>query len=146
MTDLEKFVELAEVTEFGRQVVAEGRLLELRTKLGFSRKMMSELLHTSPLTYKQWEENQRTKLWPETARRISRFYSQAIQVLREVEAEGVILHRYIPFYMAAAHMAIPQELLLSRYRQGQFEALDLGILGLWMPKEYLNLEQKEDIR
>jgi hypothetical protein len=37
--------------------------------------------------------------------------------------------------MVATLCGIPQELLLRWYRDGTFEAVDLGILGLWVTKD-----------
>jgi len=118
----------------GRQVVAEGKLEPLRKKLGLTRSAMAELLYTTGITYKTWEVNTKTLLWPETAGRIGRFYRNATQTL---ELWGEDVKGYVPLYSAATMMGMPLETLMGWYRDGHFEATDLGILGLWVKKTTL---------
>lgn len=120
----------------GRAVVADGRLRELREGLGLSRFAMSELLHTAPRVYTAWEENPATRLWPATASRAGRFYTNAIAELAYVkDVLQVDVSTLVPLYMAASELGTTQELLLKWYRDGRFVAEDLGILGLWVYRD-----------
>ncbi len=125
MTDL--IVELDEGS-LGREVVAKGHLKNLRNRLGWSRNAMAEALLTSTITYATWEANPDTRLWASTARRIGAFYQDATQILSEFQD----IDNYQPFYKVAMNRGIPQEYLLTQYRNGLVKGEDLGVLGLWM--------------
>lgn len=121
--------DLVETIRLGRRVVSDGSLMQLRAKLGLSRNMMSELLHTSPITYSSWERKPNIRLWPATALRIGRFYQQVLKAIEETDAP---FDKLLPFHMAATFLGVPQEFLLAKYRLGEVNGVDLGILGLWM--------------
>lgn len=124
----------------GRTVVADGLLRELREDLGLTRAAMAELLHTSPITYATWENRPTTvRLWPSTAERIGRFYSGAQTVISQLEGEGIHLKNLLPLHLAATQLGLPQELILKWFREGRFEAVDLGILGLWIERDDMHL-------
>lgn len=116
----------------GRTVIATGLLTELRIRLSLTRNAMSELLHTSPITYATWEDRPSVRIWRETAIRVGRFHLRAMEELKVLADEGVDLTGLIPFHMAATALGVPQELLLRRYRSGQVDAVDAGLLGLWV--------------
>jgi hypothetical protein len=122
--------------ELGRAVAMDGRLAKLRSQLGLSRQAMAEYLHTSTIVYANWEART-VRLWPSTAGRVGRFYRFATEELRILEDDGIELSKLMPLYLAAATIGVPQELLLSWYRDGHFEAVDLGILGLWVHRDDL---------
>lgn len=122
----------------GREIVAGHQLEVLRNRLGLTRTAMAELLHTSPITYGTWEKNPAVNLWPATAARIGRFYHNATEELRYVEKTlRISMTDLVPLYIASTQLGIPQELLLRRYRQDEFEAVDLGMLGLWVHRAVL---------
>jgi hypothetical protein len=124
------------LTAYGKRVVADGKLEKLRLHLGLSRNAMAELLHTSPVTYTSWEiYPTKTRLWSATAQRIGAFYRAAQAELRLHGADPYRPLDLVPFHMVATLCGIPQELLLRWYRDGTFEAVDLGILGLWVTKD-----------
>lgn len=120
------------VERLGRQVVADGLLSGLRTRLRLTRNAMSELLLTSPITYASWEDRPDVRIWRGTAVRVGRFYQAVQEELADLEREGVDLAGLMPFYLAATQLGVPQELLLRRYREGEVEAVDAGPLGLWI--------------
>lgn len=126
-----EFVVQVEDVQLGRDVVADGRLIELRADLGLSRQAMAELLHTSTIVYTTWETRS-VRLWPSTAERVGRFFRLALTELAFLEQSGESLQGLLPLYLAASNVGVPQELFLSWYRDGHFEAVDLGILGLWV--------------
>lgn len=123
-----------ELIALGREVVNDGRLHDLRIELGFSATYMAEMLMTNVATYRTWERRPETKLWITTALRVGRFFVSSRRTLDEL---GVSLADLVPLHAVAPRLGITHELLLHRYRQGEFEAVDLGILGLWVPKERL---------
>lgn len=129
--------EMIEMVRLGREVVDDGRLKTLRERLGFSRSMMSELFHVTPVTYTRWEHATGAKLRILVAEKLGRFYRQTAVIMDELEQTGVDVKNLIPIHLVAAAAGVPQELLLSRYREGDFEAVDLGILGLWLHREDL---------
>jgi Predicted transcriptional regulators len=118
----------------GRVIVASGALQQLRERLGLTRTAMAELLHVSPVTYTRWEREPDVALWRTSAERIGRFYAQAELVLDQLEDD---LTDLVPLYVAATYAALPPEILLRFYREGQIQAVDLGILGPWLHKEDL---------
>ena len=123
-----------EDVELGRAVVADGRLAALRKELGVSRQAMAELLYTSTIVYLSWE-TRGVRLWPSTAERVGRFYRLATQQLILLGDDGVELSHLMPLYLASSTVGVPQELFLQWYRDGHFEAVDLGVLGLWLHRE-----------
>lgn len=118
----------------GREAIANGELKQLRDRLGLTRTAMAELLHTSLVTYTTWEVRPTVRVWPSTAERVGRFITQAAIVLNQLDED---LGDLIPFYVAATHAGLPQEILLRWYREGQIQAVDLGILGPWLHREDL---------
>lgn len=130
----------AKEEQLGRDIVASGRLKQLREELGLTRSAMAELLHTSPITYTSWEKKPEVNLWAETATRLGRFYSNSVAELDYVRSVLKIdMTDLVPLYIASTMMGISQELLLKQYRDEKFNAVDLGILGLWVEKKVLNV-------
>lgn len=123
-----------EAVDLGRAIVQDGRLAQLREEIGLTISAMSELLHVSWPTYKSWE-NSDVNLRKGTAARLGRFYAAAKEELKLLADEGINLADMEPLYGVATVLGIPQEELFRRYRNGEFEATDLGILGLWIFNE-----------
>lgn len=124
-----------EAVALGRAVVGDGRLRQLRETLGVTRRAMAELLHTNLMTYATWERRPETNLRRATAERVGKFYHLAhveLELLREAGIEDVV-----PFHVVATQLGLPQELLLEWYRNGRFDAVDAGILGLWVHRSDL---------
>jgi transcriptional regulator with XRE-family HTH domain len=114
----------------GRWVVANSELEPLRKTLGLSRSAMAELLYTTNASYRTWERNPKTMLWPESAERIGRFFRAAtvqLEVWGSKDLAGMV-----PLYVAGTLLATPQEILVKWYREGLIDCQDLGILGLWV--------------
>lgn len=116
----------------GRTAVATGALRPLREKLGLSRTAMAEYLYASVGTYTAWEENPSTTLWDVTADRIGRFMVSIKRQLALLQEEDIKIEDIIPLHLAASQLGIPQEVLMAKYREGFFDTVDLGILGLWL--------------
>jgi len=129
--------------ELGRAVARDGRLATLRGELGLSRQAMAELLHTSTIVYASWETRV-VQLRPATASRVGRFYRLATEELSLLVDDGVPISELMPMYLAASTIGVPQELFLGWYRDGHFDAVDLGILGLWIYRE--DLAHIRDVR
>jgi hypothetical protein len=96
--------------------------------------MMAELLYTTVVTYRTWENNPNTTLWPGTAGRIGRFYRSASDTLDLYQGQ---LEDLVPLHVASTQLAIPHEVLMMWYQHGEFEAVDMGILGLWVRRQDL---------
>jgi len=128
-------LEVLEDVRLGREVVAEEKLKPLRLQLGLTRSAMAELLHTSMFTYSSWELRPEITLWPSTAARIGRFFTAANNQLKILELENIAIKELVPLHIAASMLGIPQELLFQWYREEKFEAVDLGILGLWLYRD-----------
>jgi DNA-binding XRE family transcriptional regulator len=126
-----------EAVMLGREVVADGRLKDLRERLGLTRFAMAEILQIAWPTYANWERRP-VALRRETAARVGRFYKSAILELGVLQEHDVNISDMIPFHVVATVLGIPQEQLLYRYRNGEFEATDMGILGLWVHQSDLN--------
>ena len=120
-----------EAVVFGREVVADGRLRKLREDLGLTRFAMAEMLQIAWPTYANWEKRP-VSLRQDTAARVGRFYANATLELDLLHEHGLSVKDMIPFHVVATVLGIPQEQLLYRYRNGEFEATDMGILGLWV--------------
>lgn len=120
-----------EAARLGREVVANGDLKDLRKTLGLTKFAMSELLQVAWPTYANWERRP-VKLRRETAIRVGRFYHNATLELETLTEHNINIKKMVPFHVVATYLGIPQEQLLYRYRNGEFPATDLGILGLWM--------------
>lgn len=123
--------------DLGRMVVQDGLLAQLRARLGFPRMLMAEMLYTTIPVYTAWESYSETKIRRESAERIGRFYRAALAQLKILEDEGVKLADLVPWHRVAMAHHVGQEVLLQRYRAGEVDAVDLGVLGLWGYKEDL---------
>jgi hypothetical protein len=123
--------------DLGKMVVQDRLLGQLRGRLGFPRMLMAEMLYTTIPVYTAWESYPETKIRKESAERIGRFYRAALGQLRVLEEEGVKLTDLVPWHRVAMAHHVGQEVLLQRYRAGEIDALDLGVLGLWGYKEDL---------
>lgn len=127
----------------GRKAVANGDLEIVRRHLGLNRNSMAYLLQTTVGIYTSWERNRSIRLRPETAARIGRFHHLAQRQLELIEQDGIKISLLTPLHHAITQLGVPQELMLKMYRRGDFEAVDLGILGLWLYEE--DLEQIRDL-
>jgi hypothetical protein len=123
--------------DLGRFVVHSGKLGQLRARLGFPRMLMAEMLYTTIPVYSTWESYPGTNLRRTSAERIGRFYRAAMAQLKILEDEGIQLSELVPWHRVAMAHHVGQEVLLQRYRAGEVDALDLGVLGLWGYKEDL---------
>lgn len=126
----------SDLAEQGRSYIRNGRLYELRVYLGLTVNAMAELLHTTAITYTNWEVNREVRLWPSTAQRIGAFARAAQSQIREYEDQHGkgSLKALVPFHLAAMYCGLPHELMLRWHREGVFEAVDLGVLGLWVER------------
>lgn len=121
----------------GREVVADGQLGVLRRHLGLNRNSMAYLLQTTVAIYTSWEQNHSKKIRPATAARIGRFYYLAQRQMELLAEEDIKISLLMPLHHAITLLGVPQELMVKMYRRGDFEAVDLGILGLWLYEEDL---------
>lgn len=135
------------LVDYGRMIVRHGRLSQLRVYLGLTPNAMAELLHTTPITYTNWEVNPDVRLWPSTAQRIGAFHKLATAQIRLYENEHgkESLKGLVPFHVAAMYCGLPHELLLRWYREGEFNAVELGVLGLWVERDEIALKLKRVI-
>lgn len=122
------------VEAYGRRSWEFGGLLAMRQRLGLTRNAMAEFLGTSQATYKTWEEGS-VKMYSSTFQRIGRFLLHAERQLAVLAEHGCDITDLVPLHAVAGQLGVPHEILMSRYRDGQFEADDLGILGLWVDQE-----------
>ena len=126
-----------EAVALGRAVVADGRLRQLRERLGITRSAMAEMLYTNAVTYKDWEAMPEVNLRPATANRVGRFYYIANLELELLHESGFSPEDLVPFHVVATQLGVPQELLLQWYRDGKVPAVEAGILGLWVVRSDL---------
>ena len=112
-------------------------LHKIRTRLGLTHHAMAELLYTSQQTYRNWEGDGRPRA--DAAARIERFLTSANDQLHWLEENGADVADYTPLNLAASALGIPHETLFHAYRSGGFEAKDLGVLGIWVRKDDLDL-------
>jgi len=126
--------DIAGDVEYGRMVVQEGGLKVLRELLNLSRNAMAELMYVAVDTYTNWEIWPEAKLWPQNAGRIGRFYRNAMFQVEYLIEEGIDPRTLMPLHQLAVVTGTAQEILTKRYRNGQLDAIDLGILGLWVKR------------
>lgn len=98
---------------------------------------MAEMLYTTIPVYTAWESYPATNIRKTSAERIGRFYRAALRQLQILEQEGVVLKDLVPWHQVAMAHHVGQEVLFARFRAGEIDALDLGVLGLWGYKEDL---------
>jgi len=131
--------DMIQMITLGRSVVDNQQLVTLRESIGFSRNLMSELFHVNPMTYAAWERGNGARLKPLVAERIGRFYVQAQEAIDQLKAQGINLKELVPFHLVAAAAGLPQEVLLAKYREGEIDGVELGILGLWLRRRDLSI-------
>jgi DNA-binding XRE family transcriptional regulator len=119
----------------GREAVASGHLQALREQVGLTQAAMADLVGVDPTRYRLWERETSTRLWTDSARRIGRFYRSAMRQVGLIEEMGYKPGELIPFMSVAPLLGITHEVLLRRYRKGEVQGVDLGVLGTWMTRE-----------
>lgn len=130
----------SEHAEHGRELVRSGQIVHLREELGLTRSAMADLLHLSPMTYNRFEDpDNALRMWDSTAERLGRFAYLAELTLHELEADGIKLSELTPLHLVAMTHGMPQEVILSWYRNGDIHGVDLGVLGLWIHKDDLHM-------
>lgn len=126
--------DIAADVAYGRIVVEEGGLTVLRELLGLSRNAMANLLYVSLATYTRWEIDPQTQLSPGNAGHIGRFYRLAQNQVEYMIEDGIDPRKIKPLHDLARDTGTPTEVLHQRYRNGELDCYDLGILGLWVKK------------
>lgn len=126
-----------ECIDLGRAVVADGRLKALRNRLGITRSAMSELLYTNTVTYADWERRPNVNLRRNTAERVGRFYFAATGQLKILSEEGHDPKDYVSLAVVSTLLGVAQEVLFQWYREHRIDAVDAGILGLWVHRREL---------
>jgi hypothetical protein len=121
-----------DIMSAGYRAVRLGQLGKMRERLGLSRNAMSDLLYTSPQTYNTWEDYPGTRIRPETAMKVGRFMLHSKKQLAVLREHKIRLQKLMPLHDVAGQLGVSHELLIRRYREGLFEAEDLGLLGLWV--------------
>lgn len=119
---------------FGRAVVQEGGLQVLRELLGLTRNAMADMLYVATHTYTNWEILADIHVTPVNAGRIGRFYRQAMNQIEDLIELGIDPRTIMPLHEAATLMSVPQDQLFRKYRRGELDCLDLGVLGLWVQR------------
>lgn len=120
--------------DLGRLVVADGRLRALRNRLGITRSAMSELLYTNMVTYADWERRPHVNLRRNTAERVGRFYWSATEQLEVLGHEGYDPTDYVSLSVVSTLLGVAQEVLFKWYQEGRIQAVDAGLLGLWVSR------------
>jgi len=121
-----------DIMSAGYRAVQLGQLGKMRERLGLSRNAMSDLLYTSPQTYNTWEDYPGTRIRPETAMKVGRFMLHSKKQLAVLREHKINLKKLMPLHDVAGQLGVSHELLIRRYREGLFQAEDLGLLGLWV--------------
>jgi transcriptional regulator with XRE-family HTH domain len=125
--------------ERGTSLIRSGALTLLREQLGISATAMAALLYVSPTTFLRWEKDSVNgidrRIWTRTAERVDRFFTAAIRQLELAQEHGYDMKNLVPFHLISSHLSIPSEVLFNRYRKGEIEGVDLGVLGLWMTSQ-----------
>lgn len=106
--------------------------------MGITRSAMSELLYTNTVTYADWERRPQVNLRTATAARVGRFFYTATNQLDILEEEGHNPRDYKSLKVVSTLLGVAQEVLFQWYREGKVQALDAGILGLWVPQGELD--------
>lgn len=129
--------------ELGRDVIRDGRLKQLQTRLQFSANAMAEMLHISPTTYRAWIVNPDTRIWGQPALKVGEFYRDAVDMLAVLREEGYVIDSYIPLHKVPMEIGWPHEVLMRAVRSGKVIADDFEVLGLWVPRSELDRLRKE---
>lgn len=129
---------MTETSATRQNYVTGAQLLAIREKLGLTSGAMASLLYISPMTYRRWEEDgTNSRTWSKLTEQLDRFYVAAINQLEVIEAQGIDMEGLVPIHMASRQLGTPQEVLFHRHRRGELDAVDLGVLGLWIHKDDL---------
>lgn len=131
----------------GRNLIYTGQLARVRTRLGFTRSAMAQLLQMSRPTYTKCEDDPHSarSVWSSTAERLGRFvYLMELTMDRLEDDYGVVLADLMPLHVVALQYGLPQEVMIRWHLQDLLPLEDLGVLGLWMRKDDLHMLDNQD--
>lgn len=120
-----------ELERIGYAVVQLRWLEGLRERMGLSRNALAELMGTSPVTLKRWEEGE-VRVWAKSAVAIGKFHLEALKQLERMQELGyagtdlVLLDRV-------------SGMLGGSIQEGvHLEEVDLGVLGVYAKRSQVD--------
>lgn len=124
---------LSEAASRGHRYAREGRLREIRERIGLSLGAMAEVYGVTTRTYRGWERREKGIPWRAHAERVADVVERASRIIDDLDADGVAITDLVPLHVAASRAGMAGEVALERYRRDPDRfGLDLGILGTWV--------------
>lgn len=122
--------------ELGKKLLSTpGALMQWRQSVGLTRNAAADLFGVTIITYRKWERRPVGSPWRKTAESVGRFYRLSNEVVQELSDRGVSMSELMPLREVAARRGLTAEGAFMQYRKGNLpDVLDLGVLGLWLPR------------
>lgn len=117
----------AHLVSLGMSVAFDGRLKDLRERLGMSRTTMAGLMGVSAESLRKWESG-RQGMKVDTALRIAKWWQQ-VQVMLTGLGTQVQLSELVPIVSVVAHLGVSQQKVMQWCHDGELAYEDLGPLG-----------------
>ena len=133
----------AELIRLGMTSTLTGELARLREKVHLSRNAQARLMDVTPDALKRWEEAKQG-MNSDSALRVGEWVWAAERVVADLEATGVDLAALVPLSTACQHLSMSAEDVVQKCRTGALRCEDLGVLGMYVYRDYIpSLEPRD---
>lgn len=127
---------------YGREAIEQGKLRQHRHLFSLSRTRTAQLLGTSTRTITQWEEMEGSapstrKLYSMSAARIGQFLTTTEAIHQRLLSQDIDPAKLVPLSTLTALLGISvnSPLITNRCQTGALNCHDLGILGIYVPRD-----------
>lgn len=119
-----------ELAEQGKEILALGKLRELRDKLGLSTTVQAYMIGVQPIQLRFWEKGASAPS-RRSAIKINNWYEGAMDKLGEVD---VAFEDLVHLSVASQYLGISYAAVMDWCARDLLQCLDLGELGLYVPR------------
>lgn len=133
----------AELIRLGMISTVGGDLRRLRDKVHLSRNAQARLMEVTPDALKRWEDAGQG-MNSESALRVGEWVWAAERAIADLEASGVNMAELVPLSTACQHLSMSAEDVAAKCRTAALRCEDLGVLGVYVYREYIpSLEPRD---
>lgn len=117
----------------GHRLVTEGKLRDLRNRLGLSVTMQSHMIGVQPAALRAWEAGTTMPSSP-SCQKVLTWYEQAMDALDRPDVDSADL---VHVSVASQYLARSYASIRAMCESGAIRCVDLGPLGLFVAREEL---------